>query len=84
MREIIQRLKSKSPKLFRQYNRFGAGLFGLCTSLIGLETSHSIELPLWLAESCKYGLCIGTVIMFISSQTVEGGYKKTTNKEGAS
>jgi len=75
MKEIIQRLKSKSPKLFRRLLRFSISLMAIAASLLGLESSNNITLPFWISKGCEYAIIAGTVAMGVSKLTVEGGYE---------
>lgn len=76
MREILERLMQRSPKLFRKLLRIAIGLMAIAGSLLALEGSDNIKLPYWISKGSEYAIIAGTVAMGISKLTVEGGYEK--------
>ena len=79
MKEILQRLKSKSPKLFRQIQRLCLALIGIAGTVLALEATYGIELSERLSHVLEQVLITCTVVGGVAKLAVEGGYE-----EGAS
>ena len=76
MREILQRLKSKSPKLFRQIQRLCLALIGIAGTVLALEATYGIELSETLSHVLEQVLITCTVVGGVAKLAVEGGYEK--------
>jgi heme A synthase len=79
MKEILTRLTSRSPKLFRQIQRYCAGIIGIAVSVLALEATHSIELPEKVSTACTYAIIGFTILGGFMKLPVEGGYEKEDN-----
>jgi hypothetical protein len=76
MKEILQRLKSKSPKLFRQIQRLCLALIGIAGTVLALEATYGIELSETLSHVLEQVLITCTVVGGVAKLAVEGGYEK--------
>jgi hypothetical protein len=79
MREILQRLKSKSPKLFRQIQRLCLALIGIAGTVLALEATYGIELSERLSHVLEQVLITCTVVGGVAKLAVEGGYENGAN-----
>lgn len=75
MREILQRLKSKSPKLFRQIQRICIALIGVAGTVLALEATYGIELSATIQHLLEQVLITCTVVGGVAKLAVEGGYE---------
>lgn len=76
MKEILSRLKSKSPKLFRQIQRLCLALIGIAGTVLALEATYGIELSERLSHVLEQVLITCTVVGGVAKLAVEGGYEK--------
>jgi len=79
MNEIIQRLFSRSPKLFRQIQRLCIGLIGIAGTVLALEATYGIQLSATIANALQQVLITCTVVGGVAKLAVEGGYEKGAN-----
>jgi hypothetical protein len=79
MREILSRLKSKSPKLFRQIQRLCLALIGIAGTVLALEATYGIELSERLLHVLEQVLITCTVVGGVAKLAVEGGYENGAN-----
>ena len=79
MKEILNRLKQRSPKLFRQIQRLCIGLIGIAGTVLALEATYGIELSANLSNVLQQVLITCTVVGGVSKLAVEGGYEKGAN-----
>ena len=79
MREILDRLKQRSPKLFRQIQRLCFALIGIAASVLALEATYGIELSETISHALEQVLITCTVVGGVSKLAVEGGYEKGAN-----
>jgi hypothetical protein len=79
MNEILNRLKQRSPKLFRQIQRLCIGLIGIAGTVLALEATYGIELSATLSNVLQQVLITCTVVGGVSKLAVEGGYEKGAN-----
>jgi hypothetical protein len=79
MKEILSRLKSKSPKLFRQIQRLCLALIGIAGTVLALEATYGIELSERLSHVLEQVLITCTVVGGVAKLAVEGGYEKGAN-----
>jgi len=75
MKEIIQRLTSKSPKLFRQIQRLCIALIGIAGTVLALEATYGIELSATIQHVLEQVLITCTVVGGVAKLAVEGGYE---------
>jgi hypothetical protein len=80
MKEILERLKQRSPKLFRQIQRICVAIISTAISVTALDGNFNIVLPLWVSQVCTYLIIAGTVAGGVGLLPVEGGYKNPTKK----
>ena len=80
MREILERLKQRSPKLFRKLQRICVAIISTAISVTALDGNFNIVLPLWVSQVCTYLIIAGTVAGGVGLLPVEGGYKKPAKK----
>ena len=76
MKEIIQRLTSKSPKLFRQIQRLCIALIGIAGTVLALEATYGIELSEFTQHVLEQVLITCTIAGGVAKLAVEGGYEK--------
>jgi hypothetical protein len=76
MNEIIQRLFSRSPKIFRQIQRVCLALIGIAGAVLALEAAYGIELSPNLSHALEQVLITCTIAGGIAKLAVEGGYEK--------
>jgi hypothetical protein len=76
MREILSRLKQRSPKLFRQIQRLCLALIGIAGTVLALEATYGIELSERLSHVLEQVLITCTVVGGVAKLAVEGGYEK--------
>jgi len=76
MNEIIQRLFSRSPKLFRQIQRLCIGLIGIAGTVLALEATYGIQLSATIVNALQQVLITCTVVGGVAKLAVEGGYEK--------
>lgn len=79
MKEILSRLKSKSPKLFRQIQRLCLALIGIAGTVLALEATYGIELSERLSHVLEQVLITCTVVGGVAKLAVEGGYEEGAN-----
>jgi len=79
MKEILQRLSQRSPKLFRQIQRLCLALMGLAGAVLALEAAYGIELSATLSHVLEQVLITCTIAGGIAKLAVEGGYEKGAN-----
>ena len=79
MREILSRLKQRSPKLFRQIQRLCLALIGIAGTVLALEATYGIELSERLSHVLEQVLITCTVVGGVAKLAVEGGYEKGAN-----
>jgi len=76
MKEILQRLTQRSPKLFRQIQRLCIALIGIAGAVLALESVYSIELSEFVSHVLEQVLITCTVVGGVAKLAVEGGYEK--------
>jgi hypothetical protein len=76
MKEILSRLKQRSPKLFRQIQRLCLALIGIAGTVLALEATYGIELSERLSHVLEQVLVTCTVVGGVAKLAVEGGYEK--------
>ena len=76
MKEILSRLKQRSPKLFRQIQRLCLALIGIAGTVLALEATYGIELSERLSHVLEQVLITCTVVGGVAKLAVEGGYEK--------
>jgi hypothetical protein len=76
MKEILARLKQRSPKLFRQIQRLCLALIGIAGTVLALEATYGIELSETLSHVLEQVLITCTVVGGVAKLAVEGGYEK--------
>jgi hypothetical protein len=75
MKEILSRLKQRSPKLFRQIQRLCLALIGIAGTVLALEATYGIELSERLSHVLEQVLITCTVVAGVAKLAVEGGYE---------
>ena len=75
MKEIINRLTSKSPKLFRQIQSLCIALIGIAGTVLALEATYGIELSDKISHVLEQVLITCTVVGGVAKLAVEGGYE---------
>jgi hypothetical protein len=75
MKEILSRLKQRSPKLFRQIQRLCLALIGIAGTVLALEATYGIELSERLSHVLEQVLITCTVVGGVAKLAVEGGYE---------
>jgi len=81
MKEILTRLSSRSPKLFRQIQRLCLAVMGLAGSVLALEAAYGIELSVTMQHVLEQALITCTIAGGVAKLAVEGGYEKQDNGE---
>ena len=76
MKEILQRLTQRSPKLFRQIQRLCIALIGIAGAVLALESVYNIELSEFVSHVLEQVLITCTVVGGVAKLAVEGGYEK--------
>jgi len=75
MKEILQRLTQRSPKLFRQIQRLCIALIGIAGTVLALEATYGIELSETIQHVLEQVLITCTVVGGVAKLAVEGGYE---------